>query len=397
MIIFPSLKRSTIKIMLFMLFMFGFFGLKIFQINGLHYLVSLTFLYVAFRYKNVIFPYKIYIYLFVLGFVGSCVYSNFMNGQPFWVTMSYCNMYIGLVFALFLIHRNISALDLEKMFVFISILYCLLYIVQWIVFPFTLVSTAELLDTDTEIYRLRIPGSICAFGLYFYGINQFLLKKKSQGVLYAALGGLPIIIMGFRTLTILTVICSFLMVAFVTQKVKKTLGYFLLFSILSVGIINIPIVSEKIEEMASRQENEEEAGAENNIRIIGFDYLTNVQFTKPCEKLFGGGIPVTNSKYAKELDSLATDNHIYWVDIGLVGLSYVIGIPTVLILCFIYILCMWRCKLPNLQYIRFTAMVLVLGSAFTTIELYRTGNILLFSILLCIEYQRNRKISEKGL
>ena len=153
-------------------------------------------------------------------------------------------------------------------------------------------------------------------------------------------------------------------------------------------------MDDKIQEMTSRQENEEDAGTENNIRLIAFEYLTDVQFTKPGEKVFGGGIPVMNTRYSQELNSLVTNLHIYWVDIGLIGLSYVLGIPTVLMLCFIYLLCAWRCGQQNLQYIRFTAITMVFGSAMTTMELYRAGNILLFSLLLCIEYKCNCELKE---
>lgn len=395
MSLFPKLGSRSYKIVIFTLFLFGFFGLNVFQISGYHYVTSFILLLIAYMYKDEVFLYKKYIFLYVCGFIISCVYSSLMNGQPFLLTMSFCNLYIGLTFSLYLVHKGIPSKELEKIFIFVAVLFVLLYIIQWMVFPYTLVSSADVLAaSDTEEYRLRIPGSLCAFGLFFFGVNQILLKHKKQGLLYACLGALPIIIMGFRTLTLLVVLCSFLMIATVTRKFKKTLWYGILFSLLFIGATNIPIVDDKIQEMTSRQENEEDAGTENNIRLIAFEYLTDVQFTKPGEKVFGGGIPVMNTRYSQELNSLVTNLHIYWVDIGLIGLSYVLGIPTVLMLCFIYLLCAWRCGQQNLQYIRFTAITMVFGSAMTTMELYRAGNILLFSLLLCIEYKCNCELKE---
>lgn len=65
----------------------------------------------------------------------------------------------------------------------------------------------------------------------------------------------------------------------------------------------------------------------------------------------------------------------------------VIGMPAVILLVFMYLYCMWKCKEPRLQYIRFTLFVVLFGSIITSMELYREGNILLLSLFLYIEYK----------
>ena len=392
MILFPKLNSKTNKMALFILFMLSFFGIVIFNIVGFHYVTSAIILWIAFRYRKEKIVYKPFIYLYFVGFVISCIYSQLYNGQPFWLTMSFCSGYVGLLFALFLIQKNLSSKELINMFVFIAVIYVILYIIQWIVFPINIVSSAANQNAESDTYRLRIPGSICSFVLFYYGVNKVLLKDKLRGFLYCCLGFMPIIIMGFRTLTAITVVSAFLMTATVTKKIKKTLVYFILFCGVAVAFSNVPIVSDKIQEMQDRQERETDSGTENNIRLIGYQYLSEQYFVKPGERIFGAGIPTLATKYTKDLNSLIDNYHIYWNDTGLVGLSFLIGIPTVLMLCFIYLLCAWRCKSPDLQFIRFTAITMVFGSAMTTMELYRSGNILLFSILLCIEYQRNQEL-----
>lgn len=394
MILLPKLSSKSNKIVLLILFLISFFGIAIFNIPGFHYVTSTFILWVAYKYRKEKFVYKPYIYLYFVGFVFSCIYSQLYNDQPFWLTMSFCNGYVGLLFSLFLIHKNLSSKDLIDIVIFIAIVYTILYIVQWIVYPFCIVSSATLLNADSDTYRLRIPGSISAFVLFYYGINKFLLKDKFRGIVYCCFGFIPIIIMGFRTLTAITIVSAFMMIAAVTKKIKKTIFYFILFCGFSLMASNIPIVSEKIEEMQERQEHESEAGKDNNIRLIAYYFLSEQYFVKPGEKIFGAGIPTLETEYTKSLNSLVENYHIYWNDIGLVGLSFLIGIPTVLMLCFIYLLCAWRCNSPKLQFVRFTAITMVFGSAITTMELYRAGNILLFSILLCIEYQYNKELKK---
>ena len=108
----------------------------------------------------------------------------------------------------------------------------------------------------------------------------------------------------------------------------------------------------------------------------------------PGEKIFGGGVPVDMStKFRKEVYY----NNYTWTDLGLVGLSMVIGIPAVCLLVLLYLICIWKLKEPQHQYLRFTLLIALLGSVFTTAELYRDGNILLFSLFLYIEHQYHTK------
>ena len=129
---------------------------------------------------------------------------------------------------------------------------------------------------------------------------------------------------------------------------------------------------------------------ENYIRYSELDYYWNEYFTKPGEKIFGGGVPVDMStKYRKDIYY----NNYAFTDLGLVGLGLIIGFPAVLLLVLCYVKCIWRFKEPKFQYLRFTLLLVLLGSLFTNAELYRTGNILLFSLFLYVEYINNRSYS----
>jgi hypothetical protein len=140
--------------------------------------------------------------------------------------------------------------------------------------------------------------------------------------------------------------------------------------------------------MNHRNETNQTFENENYIRWKELDYYWNEQFTRPAEKVFGGGVPTDReSKYANTIYGYAYDKRLFWDDLGLVGLSMIIGIPAVTLLVLLYLVCIWRCKEPELQYIRVTLAVVLLASLFTNSEVYRQGNLLLLTLFLYIEYK----------
>ena len=282
-----------------------------------------------------------------------------------------------------------SSKQILNCLIFLSILYTIGYIVQWLVYPFPIFDVADNEARSLVEYRIRIPGSLCAYVLFFYGINKYMEEKKLKYIVYTVLASFPIIVMGFRTLTFLAVLFAFAMIGFVKHKLTKILYYLLFFGLVAYGASQTPIVQDKIAEMMQRQEDDQTFDNPDYIRWIAYDYFTQQFFDKPGEQLLGGGVPAGSTRYAKALSDIAHVSKLYWMDLGLVGLSWLIGVPAVLLLVYLYLWCAWQCKSPSLQFIRFTSLLLVFGSLLTTMELYRAGNILLFSFLLCYQYKYN--------
>ena len=95
--------------------------------------------------------------------------------------------------------------------------------------------------------------------------------------------------------------------------------------------------------------------------------------------------------YTKRINFARNNYSFRWTDLGIVGLSMIIGIPAVLILVLIYLRCIWLCKEPEIQFVRFTFLIVLLGSG-TTAEMYREGNILLLSFFLYLEYKYHKEL-----
>ena len=396
---FPTLNTQSKRVVLLALFLLGFFNCIVFSIvPGFHYIASYGLLLVFLLYRKEKFKYSKYIYLYLFFFLISCIYSHLYNGQLLFKTLGFSNIYIGICFSYYILKTKLSYEDIVQCIIFVSILYCIGYIIQWIVYPLTLFSGANDDGDSTEVYRVRIAGSLCAYVLFFYGFNMFFLRKNIKYLGYSVLAFIPIIIMGFRTLTVLSVLFVIAMVLCVKKNIIESIGYFILLGIFALVALQTDIVQNKMSEMMERQERGDTFDNPNYIRVVQFAYFTNEFFTKPGEQFWGGGAPAGNTKYSQALTDVEETNGYYWVDWGLVGLTWIIGIPAVILLIVMYSHSAWRCKAPYLQFIRFTLILLVIGSLATTKELYRSGNILLASFLLCCEYRYNQaKLNRNGV
>ena len=285
-----------------------------------------------------------------------------------------------------------SSKEAEDLFVKIALCFCFCYILQYIISPTVLFSGAGDENKMNALkYRVRMPGSISGYFLLLYAINKYLLgekRKRNKYIFYALIAFVPIIIQGFRSLVMLTILAVFLIIPFVLRNGKKTIIYSILGAVSVLVVSSTSLVQTKIDEMIDRQERNETFENEDYIRFQSFDYYWNEQFIKPYEKFVGGGVPADyKSTYSKDIRNAIDYYRFYWMDLGIIGLSMIIGIPSVLIIVFIYLYCMWKCKEPRLQYIRFTLFVVLFGSIVTSMELYREGNILLLSLFLYIEYK----------
>lgn len=378
-----------IKIFFLTLILLAFFGLSVFYYSFTDY-ICLAIVFICSigtaiksdgMYPNLIKLYAIFVMV-------SCVYSSFANHQGLVSVIGHSYDYFALLYFFVLIRVNLTLQETVKLLEMLTLSFCIGYILQWLVYPTILFSGVERFAIGDERYRARMTGSICCYYLLMYAINNYLIHRKMKFVLYGILAFVPIIIQGFRSMVVLSAIASLLMIPFVVKNFRKSFYYALLGVICAFLLLQTSLVQSKINEMLNRQEKAQTFDNDDYIRYRSLNYYWNYQFTNPIEKIVGGGVPSDlNSTYTKEINNAIENSHFYWVDLGLVGLSMIIGIPAVLILVIIYGRCIWRCKASQIQYVRFTMIIVLLGSIFTTEELFREGNILLLSFLLYIEYR----------
>jgi hypothetical protein len=395
-----NLDRTN-SIVLLTLFLLGGFGFVLLSSTSLDYiclfLLVLLALPVLRNGEGKKVEYSLAIKLYLAFVFLSCLYSWRINGQSIQSVLGHSYEFFSLGFFFVLVRYQLSYAEAEAAFVKVSLLFCFCYFLQWAIYPTVLFSGAlDENNVDVDRFRLRLPGSLCCYFLLMFSLNRFLIHRLPKDLLLVFVAFFPIIIQGFRSLLTFTLFAFFMIIPFVQKSFKKSIKYvFIGFSFVAIAMAT-SLVQSKMGEMMERQESNQTFENDDYIRFLSFNYYWNEQFTKPYEKFFGGGKPVdVSTEYYNDIDIAEENFGFFWVDLGIVGLSMIIGIPAVLLLVFMYIRCMWRCREPEIQFIRFTLFVVLCSSLFTTMELFRTGNILLLSFLLYLEYSYHQEMQSE--
>lgn len=335
-------------------------------------------------------PYNKPIIYYCLFLSISFVYSFIMHKQSPIYTVVHSFWYYGPLAYFVLLKYKPSYAQIERALLILCIIYCVCYLVQYLIYPTIIFSSAES-NVNDEKFRMRLTGSLFTYILYFMGANKYIQTKNTKYLGYIILGFLPMLIMGFRSLMLVSIVAVFAMIPFVVHSTKRTIVTSILCAGLVLGALQTDIVKYKINEMMERQEKGATLDNEDYIRYRSLDFYWNY-LDAPGEKIIGAGLPTdVKSTYKRDISSAIEYWGYYWVDLGLVGLSFMIGLPAVLLLVFMYSYSIWIARAPDIQFIRFCLAVVFIGSIFTSMELYRPGNLIIVPILFYMVYKHNEE------
>lgn len=379
------------KFIITILFLVSFYGISTFSTRPFIWLsifIMLKFMNANWnkqdKFENIIVSYSIFI-------LCSCLYSHFMNGQPFITSIESSRYNLG-VLSYFVAKGLCLSVDRARLQLRILMLITIgCYIVQWIVYPTVLFSGAiNDFDINDYAFRMRFFCSILFYLAFLYGINKYITRKRILYLLYSVLGFLPIIIMGFRSLIAMILLCALLLFLKTTKKNMPNIIKYATIGLIAVySALQVPIVQDKTDEMITRQESGGTFDNDDYVRNIGLAYYSISFSEKPLMWVLGGGTPQvgTESRPKNDYQKLFTQAygmHLYWNDLGLIGLSYIIGIIATLILVYLCIKTMIDCSDSDLQYIRFCILAVLVGTIITSMELYRNGNLVILGVLMYI-------------
>ena len=366
------------------------FGIFFLQANGLNYIFVPVLLF--FLYKMQTFPkIKKWLLLYVFCVFVSCISSWILHKQN--VVRCFVNSYdyLGILGFCIPAYFRISALSMKKYLKVMAVIFCLCYLIQWLIYPHLIWGSSS--NVTDEIYRMRLPGCILSYFLVYCSFNDFLYTKKKINLILCCLAFFPIIIMGFRSLTILVLISLFLYPMFAMRKFGMVIKASILFGIFAICLSQTSIVQSKIEEMSSRTETGGTYADDDYVRYLEYDYLTSNVFTDKVANFVGNGTPVLGgNRYADSIVNAQTLSGVYWVDLGLVGLSFLIGIPAILLLVFLIIRSIWINRNRETQFYRFVLLTALIPSLFTLMEVFRSGNMLIIGLIIyTIEQEKSNK------
>lgn len=387
---------NKLKLIIITLFLVNFFGLI--QIPNAYLLVCLIPGIIGGIRKKPIFT-KEFIIL-IIGLICNYCSSYYYEGQSFLHSFMICANLLYLSYYFFLVKYNIDVKTVEDSTIFLCLVFCLLYIVQFILLQYNIYIFSSLnLNNDHGIdTRFRLPASGLASLSYFIGLNGILLKeRKRTSMILIVLGLSVLLIMAFRTMLAGVVLFSFIMYVKIKGFNIKILKYIFVTGIICSIIYFIPIFKSKIDYMLEKQmEGTETLNNKDYIRVITYEYYTKDKLNDPIEYFFGMGLPFPNSKLGKEQSDLAESYGIFTADWGLLGLSWNLGIIPVLVMVF-YSIKVFLIKKPKyFQYLGIW-MLYLLSISITTAEFYRTGNYVIQAIVLYICYKVKIKDENRNI
>ena len=333
-----------------------------------------------------------FITLFVLCLMLNFVVCRINRGQSFldsFLVTEVKNMFLLLFFYL-LIKIKCSIYELERCIVILYFIFIVCFFLQYIVFfpnpVFQMigVNSDELNSVDTQ-HRFRMIAQTIGFFGYFFLLNRVLVEKKSPVMYYLGiiLGFVFVVLLGFRGELLAIMVCTL----YITIRIKgfslRLLKYAAVFFFAVLFSTQIPIVQKQVDNMFERHSVGETFSNKDYVRYAQFDYFMNEHPINFSERIFGSGIPGYTSDYGKTWNkktSLLTDVKgktklipVYgWYDWGIVGLSWMVGIPIGVVL-YVFIFYMIFKRYGKKYLFISTTYLFFLLTSITTIEFYRSG------------------------
>ena len=281
--------------------------------------------------------------------------AKFFHDQPFAITIIAQH---GIYFILFyfLLHKLKPHPDkLLTIFIWLGYIYCILYAIQWAIFPRQIIFANMLFDRGTV--RIFMPGSEYLFSGYFILLGRFFFTKKLKYIVYLVPYIIILLLMGTRQM-----IASLVFATLVNVMLSRTIrSKFFMYMLIAACLIPFYFVFKDIfDQMLQVTAEQKSEGITANIRFraIVF-YLFNFN-ENPLWMLIGNGMPDVLSDYGKTISSFGQNMGYYLEDIGLFADFFHYGIILVIAKLSIYIrLVKW--PLPEkYTFIRYNVITILL-------------------------------------
>ena len=309
-------------------------------------------------------------------FRGQSYFDSFMALRFFWLFMLYY-----LVFYIQPPAANI--IKGLKCFYFI---YVFLYLLK-VLFPnipiglsFDSYASITSSDSFTSVFILGLY--ITVFGFSYY-LNQFFISGRKHNLLLMS-GALFV---WFYSLSRTNLVACIIVVLYSFchyTKYKRVKFKTMIGILLAVFLIyNTPIVQQASQKIITKQTEGSNLDNDSYIRVIQFDYFVNEHFKSPVEFLLGSGMPHGNSAYGQMMLSHGETGGIKtgWFDWGMIGLSWVLGITTVLSLLFLYWKAFRKFVSNQLFFVNLIYLFFIVSAPFAILS-FDSGGFVMQSFLL---------------
>ena len=370
---------KTKYILLFLiLVMTGFFEF-IFIRPEIQTVIVFYFVVRYFREKrNKVFDKAIYVFFIgvILSIISCLIYRKQSVIQSIWALHNTWTLALFFFFA----SKKVTAKDIVWTIKVLGYGILILYILQYFLFinGIYLRNYSESIIRKGASVRFRMPATAAIFLIYFDVLYHFLRKFSYIRLLTLAAIIVAVLLMGFRTITAGIALATVIMLFFSGLPMRKVIPWVIVISLAGLLVTTNEFVMSRIDNMMQRNESQNLEN-ENYIRVICYDYFTNQHFTNDMERFLGSGEFNRSSAYGKYMTSLMDDKKLFYNDWGIIGLSWLLGITTVVGIL-LYVIKLARVNV-GMPYINIWIVFLLLISVLTG-EFYRAGNYLIQALIL---------------
>ena len=378
------MQNKTSFIIVTILFFLNCFGVLLFRIPNpiKEFIVIISILYlITRREKHIFSSYIIIFYIFIFVNLIMCQYNYGQSVLSGILGNEFVNLFlIGsyFIFSCLKVKRRV----LENSIDYLCIIFCTCYLVQQAVFPYVIFEGASSVNVEsTETFRIRLTGQAISFLAYAKSLNSLLIEKHCNKKYYYMLitSILVTIFLGFRVQILSLAILSLFMIFKIKGFKSDLFKYVFIGTLLFVILSFIPAVNTMIESTLERSQDQNFNNSDY-VRLREYNYYTEVHLNGFSEWFWGSGLPGLNSSYSTSIDDLK-DNGLVWADWGMIGLSWLLGIPAVTIFVFILLKCLFLKRNKDHMYVTVWILFLLLGTIFQR-EFYRVGNPFVIGMIL---------------
>lgn len=304
--------------------------------------------------------------------------------------------YFGLLFYFFLKWKKVTLPVLQNSLLKLIVVFNILYIAQFYLIDYGinfLNIDDWMLSDATEGNRIRVMSS----GLYsigmFYGIVQWYITHKNKYLFFFVFGVFIMLLAGYRQFIFSLLLTLLFMLYKIDKGIKmKHIGILLCLTLIGFILIHIPAIGQKIAGMAERNDMGASLDNSDYIRVIQWNFFNDNYFQNDWEHFFGSGLPFTESSFGKYFKTL-TDSGLQYVDWGIIGVSWMLGITTAVGYVWLALKVIFR-KVPT-QYMYVSLWyIFLLISSITNWEFFRNGNFLVHAIALYIVELASKQTNE---
>lgn len=357
-------------------------------------ILGLFFLKNKAKVNNFKYPNRAF-YMIVIGFIGALLMAFSLQEQSFIVSLVAILPYF-LAYLSFFVFKNSGINEAEAKKVILGFLICsvIIYIVNYITFPFMIFGAKEATEIDDSrgVIRIGIQYLDLFILATFYAINQWLLSKNNKWIIIMILCLIMIILSVTRQIIAITLILGTLFFLKKSNIYQKII-FVITISLFTIYILpQIPIYKALVETTQNQIDNNKNKKEDVRIRAARF-YLDEYQ-TNDITRIFGNGIPsIGNSKWGDDFENTTRNEGYYSSDIGWIGFYWHFGIITVLGVFILLFKAATIKKSPDHEYLTYYCWAIILLSIMSApILIYRQVIDIMFVLYLTFAFGRKRSI-----